>query len=41
MIPGQQAPAFMLGDQFDSMQSNATLKGPRGTVLLFVRSADW
>ena len=38
---GQQAPAFALMDQFGHEQSNKTLKGPRGTVLLFFRSADW
>jgi len=38
---GQQAPAFALMDQFGREQSNKTLKGPKGTVLLFFRSADW
>ncbi len=38
---GQQAPAFALTDQFGHEQSNQTLKGPKGTVLLFFRSADW
>ena len=38
---GQQAPAFVLSDQFGRQQSNETLKGPNGTVLLFFRSADW
>ena len=38
---GQQAPAFTLVDQFGQEHSNATLKGPKGTVLLFFRSADW
>ena len=38
---GQQAPAFALTDQFGREQSNQTLKGPKGTVLLFFRSADW
>jgi len=33
---GQPAPAFALTDQ-----SNQTLKGPKGTVILFFRSADW
>ena len=39
--PGQQAPAFTLLDQFGREQSNETLKGKGGTVLLFFRSADW
>jgi len=38
---GQRAPAFSLPDQFGHEQSNSTLKGSKGTVLLFFRSADW
>lgn len=38
---GQRAPAFTLPDQFGHQQSNDTLKGSKGTVLLFFRSADW
>ena len=38
---GQRAPAFALTDQFDHEQSNETLKGSNGTVILFFRSADW
>jgi hypothetical protein len=38
---GQRAPAFALSDQFGQEQSNETLKGLKGTVLLFFRSADW
>jgi cytochrome oxidase Cu insertion factor (SCO1/SenC/PrrC family) len=38
---GQQAPAFALTDQFGHQQSNETLKGSKGIVLLFFRSADW
>jgi cytochrome oxidase Cu insertion factor (SCO1/SenC/PrrC family) len=38
---GQKAPAFALPDQFGHEQSNETLKGSKGTVLLFFRSADW
>jgi len=37
----QPAPAFVLRDQFGHVQSNETLKGTNGTVLLFFRSADW
>jgi len=33
---GQQAPTFALADQFGHTHSNATLKGPKGTVLLFL-----
>lgn len=38
---GQPAPTFALTDQFGNEQSNQTLKGPKGTVILFFRSADW
>jgi len=38
---GQKAPAFSAPDQFGRQQTLETLKGPKGTVLLFFRSADW
>ena len=38
---GQKAPAFSLPDQFGHVQTLETLRGPKGTVLLFYRSADW
>jgi len=38
---GQQAPAFALHDEFGREQTNQTLKGASGTVLVFFRSADW
>ena len=38
---GQPAPAFALADQFGHEQSNDTLKGSKGMVILFFRSADW
>lgn len=38
---GQKAPAFSARDQFGAQQTLATLKGPKGTILLFFRSADW
>jgi hypothetical protein len=38
---GQKAPAFSAHDQFGTQQTLDTLKGPKGTVLLFFRSADW
>jgi hypothetical protein len=38
---GQKAPGFSLPDQFGHAQTLQSLKGPRGTVLLFFRSADW
>jgi len=38
---GQKAPAFSLRDQFGREQTLESLKGTKGTVLLFFRSADW
>ena len=38
---GHKAPDFSARDQFGKQQTLQTLKGPRGTVLLFFRSADW
>ena len=38
---GSNAPAFELRDQNGQKQSNETLKGANGTILLFFRSADW
>ena len=38
---GQRAPQFAIADQFRHEQSNETLKGPKGTIVLFFRSADW
>jgi hypothetical protein len=38
---GEKAPAFGARDQFDRDQSNETLRGSNGTILLFFRSADW
>jgi hypothetical protein len=38
---GQKVPAFSLRDQFGKIQTPDSLKGPKGTVLLFFRSADW
>jgi hypothetical protein len=38
---GQKAPAFSARDQFGHEQNLETLRGPKGTILLFFRSADW
>jgi peroxiredoxin len=38
---GKKAPAFSARDQFGREQTLETLKGSKGTVLLFYRSADW
>jgi len=41
LVVGENAPAFSARDQFGKPQTLETLKGPKGTVLLFFRSADW
>ena len=38
---GSKAPHFTFLDQFDRPQSNETLRGSNGTVILFFRSTDW
>ena len=38
---GRKAPEFSATDQFGKTQTLETLRGPKGTVLLFYRSADW
>jgi len=38
---GQKIPAFEARDQNGTAQTFETLKGRKGLVLLFVRSADW
>ena len=38
---GRKIPAFDLADQNGKHQTLASLRGPRGLVLAFIRSADW
>jgi hypothetical protein len=38
---GQPLPAFEAPDQHGRLRSFADLKGAKGLVLLFYRSADW
>ncbi|HEV2521551.1 MAG TPA: redoxin domain-containing protein [Candidatus Acidoferrales bacterium] len=38
---GQKAPDFSCRDQFGQTQTLESLRGPKGTVLLLYRSADW
>jgi len=38
---GAPAPRFQARDQFGSDQTERTVAGKNGTVLLFFRSADW
>ena len=38
---GQRLPEFEARDQSGRTRSFTTLKGPKGLVLVFFRSADW
>ena len=38
---GSRIPAFAAADQNGKQQSFASLRGPKGLVLMFIRSADW
>ena len=38
---GEKIPAFQAVDQEGKVRSFPDLKGPRGLVLMFVRSAEW
>ncbi|HEY2645716.1 MAG TPA: peroxiredoxin family protein [Candidatus Acidoferrales bacterium] len=38
---GEKAPEFSAPDQFGKTQTLESLRGPKGVVLLFYRSADW
>jgi cytochrome oxidase Cu insertion factor (SCO1/SenC/PrrC family) len=38
---GAKVPAFQLPDQNGKTQTLASLRGPKGLMLVFFRSADW
>jgi hypothetical protein len=38
---GATVPAFSGTDQFGTLQSLASLSGPKGLMLVFSRSTDW
>ncbi len=38
---GSQVPPFEAVDQYGRLQTFETLRGPKGLILLFFRSADW
>lgn len=38
---GRPIPPLQLLDQYGKSQNFNTIKGPRGAVLIFFRSADW
>jgi hypothetical protein len=39
--PGQTTPGFRLPDQHGHRQTLRKVAGPKGTMVVFVRSADW
>lgn len=41
VVIGQPIPSFRLLDQFGKWQDFNSVKGLRGAVLIFFRSADW
>lgn len=38
---GEVIPPFEAQDQFGRRQTFATIRGPAGALLVFVRTADW
>ena len=38
---GEQVPDFSLLDQYGTTRNLASIMGPKGAMLVFVRSADW
>ena len=38
---GARIPGFAASDQSGRQQTFASLRGPKGLVLMFIRSADW
>ena len=38
---GQKIPPFQLRDQFGKLQDFNSIRGPKGAVIQFNRSADW
>lgn len=39
--PGSRIPDFRLPDQNGRTQSFDTIRGPKGAMIVFYRSADW
>lgn len=38
---GTRVPEFQARDQYGTLRTFENLRGPRGLVMTFVRSADW
>jgi hypothetical protein len=41
LVPGNRIPEFRLPDQNGRPQTFESIRGPRGAMLVFYRSADW
>jgi hypothetical protein len=40
-LVGEEIPAFQLTDQTGAVQTFESVRGPKGLLLVFHRSADW
>ena len=38
---GERVPEFSLKDQSEKIQTLQSIAGPKGAMLVFIRSADW
>jgi len=38
---GERIPEFQARDQHGKLQTFEGIRGPRGAVIVFIRSADW
>lgn len=38
---GQKIPEFQARDQHGTLETFESIRGPRGAVIVFIRSADW
>ena len=41
LAPGTSIPKFELRDQADRLRTFNDIRGPKGAMLVFYRSADW
>ncbi len=38
---GEMIPSFQAPDQYEKMQDLSSIRGPKGAMIVFFRSADW
>ena len=41
LVPGSRIPNFEAPDQNGNLRTFESIRGPKGAILLFHRSADW